>query len=338
MINFQVCSQMPSETTYVLSHTTEVYQASYQSNHVRADLMNLAFGSEDGGSDELLFAMLRNVSMIRDSSAPIDILPEEEDMFESRQDMTAIRDAIRSASDKKERSRLVSKANNLVKTLTRLKVEDKRARYFKMTDNLRARGLITDALRQGGGQATVAQTGPIKAISALLDAPTGQRDTERKMNPRPFLLAVLGYLSNAPIATTSEEKVDFPITDERLNIKVKEKSRCFLCETSLSSRSALMKHCERKHPADTSFSGPFPCPECKRHGLAKLLSISARRGVRTRRGSTARSIHQTGYCRHRLKSTNALYVQQSLARQPSSSVIRINISIPAVDGKHMGQP
>ncbi|KAI1742077.1 hypothetical protein F4680DRAFT_446151 [Xylaria scruposa] len=43
---------------YVLSHTTDVFESSYQPNHVRTDLMNLAFGSEAGGSDDLLFAML----------------------------------------------------------------------------------------------------------------------------------------------------------------------------------------------------------------------------------------------------------------------------------------
>ncbi len=46
--------------------------------------MKLAFGSEDRGSDQLLFAMLRDVFMTKDSGAPISILPEEENAFKSR--------------------------------------------------------------------------------------------------------------------------------------------------------------------------------------------------------------------------------------------------------------
>ncbi|KAI3331203.1 hypothetical protein F4824DRAFT_504220 [Ustulina deusta] len=256
---------------YVLSHTTNVFESSYQSHHVRADLMNLAFGSEDGGSDQLLFAMLRDVSMTKDSGAPISILPEEENAFKSRQDMTALHNSLRETSDRKERSQLRSKINNLTKTLTRLKLEENRARYFDEADHLRARGLSTKALRRGSDSATTHQTGPIKAVSTLLDTRAGQGDASHKINPRPYIIALLGYLSNAPIVSTRGIDTDPPVAAKPILSEGKKRSQCFLCETSLSCRSSLTKHCDVKHPADTSFGRPFPCPECRRLGLDEAI-------------------------------------------------------------------
>ncbi|KAI1157749.1 hypothetical protein F5B18DRAFT_643736 [Nemania serpens] len=256
---------------YVLSHTTDVFESSYQSNHVRADLMNLAFGSEAGGSDDLLFAMLRNVSMTKDPGAPIYILPEEENAFKWRKDITGLYDAMRATTDKREKSRLGSKINSLTKTLSRLKLEEKRASYFDEADQLRARGLSTAVLHQGGGPATAHQTGPVKAVSMLLDIRIGQCDAAHKINPRPYIIALLGYLSNAPIAPIGKTEISPPAAVKSILSEVKKKSHCFLCDTPLSCRSSLTKHCDTKHPADTSFGRPFPCPECKRLGLDEAI-------------------------------------------------------------------
>ncbi|KAI1424703.1 hypothetical protein F5Y12DRAFT_428331 [Xylaria sp. FL1777] len=140
---------------YILLHTTDVFESSYQFNHVRADFMNLAFGSEARGSNKLLFSMLRNVFMTKDPSAPINILPEEKDAFKSQQDITAIHDAMQATTDKKKRRSLGSKMNNLIKTLSRLKLEEKRANYFNEANYLRACGLSTAVLQQSGGPVTV---------------------------------------------------------------------------------------------------------------------------------------------------------------------------------------
>ncbi|KAI0190543.1 hypothetical protein F4808DRAFT_465646 [Astrocystis sublimbata] len=55
---------------YVLSHTTHVFESSYQSFRVRADLMQLAFKTNAGDHGQL-FTRLCDVSLGRDTNAPV---------------------------------------------------------------------------------------------------------------------------------------------------------------------------------------------------------------------------------------------------------------------------
>ncbi|KAI3333972.1 hypothetical protein F4824DRAFT_220161 [Ustulina deusta] len=185
--------------------------------------------------------------------------------------MTALHSFLRETSDRKERSQLRSKINNLTKTLTQLKLEENRARYFDEADYLRACGLSTEALCRGSNFATTHRTGPIKAVLTLLDTRAGQGDASHKINLRPYIIALLGYLSNAPIVSTRGVDTDPPVAAKPILSEGKKRSQCFLCETLLSCRSSLTKHCDVKHPADTSFGRPFPCPECRRLGLDEAI-------------------------------------------------------------------
>ncbi|KAI1085901.1 hypothetical protein F5B19DRAFT_264814 [Rostrohypoxylon terebratum] len=124
---------------HILSHTTSVFESSYQSHRVRADLMSLAFGNE-AGRDEQLFAMLRDMSMSRDANAPVDITAKEYRAFEQRSDVVMLRRSMDNATDSKERTRFRSKVNNLLRTLSQLQLEKNRAEYFKRVDYLRAKG------------------------------------------------------------------------------------------------------------------------------------------------------------------------------------------------------
>lgn len=65
--------------------------------------MNLASGSKAGGSDDLLFAMLCNVSITKDLGSPIYILLEEENASKWRKDINGFYDAMRATTDKREK-------------------------------------------------------------------------------------------------------------------------------------------------------------------------------------------------------------------------------------------
>ncbi|RYP01717.1 hypothetical protein DL764_006110 [Monosporascus ibericus] len=122
---------------YILSHTTGVFESSYQSHRVRANLMSLAFG-KDAGRDDKLFAMLRDMSVSRDANAPVDITMDEHREFEQRKDVSGLRHEIATVANGNERTKLRAKLHNLLKTLRKLKLDEKRDEYFHRVDYLRA--------------------------------------------------------------------------------------------------------------------------------------------------------------------------------------------------------
>ncbi|KAI1093468.1 hypothetical protein F5B19DRAFT_482691 [Rostrohypoxylon terebratum] len=255
---------------HILSHTTSVFESSYQSHHVRADLMSLAFGNQTG-RDELLFSTLRDMSMSRDANAPVNITVEECRKFEQRKDIKTFRHQITTASNSKERSRLRSKINYLLKTLSQLQLYKNRAEYFKRVDYLRAQGMPTDEVFPSGSDSFSPSLVPTIAVSRLLKSPVERNVVDYDTQSRLYIDAVLGYLTNAPVSTRckgeAEEdeergKKEYQITDE----PQQKRTRCLLCGNSFCSRSALTKHCKRRHTKETTFSQPFPCPECLRLG------------------------------------------------------------------------
>ncbi|KAI0388262.1 hypothetical protein F5Y17DRAFT_248639 [Xylariaceae sp. FL0594] len=138
---------------YVLSHTTHVFESSYQSFRVRADLMRLAFKA-DAGDHSKLFARLCDVSLGKDTNAPVNISAEEKLQFETRNDITKLRHAIKMTNDLKERGRLRTNLKNLLKALGYLKLQENRTRYFEQVDRLRAQGSDTNEICIFNGKET----------------------------------------------------------------------------------------------------------------------------------------------------------------------------------------
>lgn len=253
---------------YVLSHTTSVFESSYQAQHVRADLMSLAFG-DDGGRQEELFSMLRNTSTAWDDRAPVEITTEEEHSFESRFDVTQIRQALSHAAESTERKRLQSKLTSVLSTLRRLKLEEKRREYFERVDYLRSSGTAPEKdsyhLMSNIGHTTTQE----RRVSSFLKVAADSKEVQAEHNPRPYVSAVFDYLlQKAPIFTdrTSDQN---PSDTTKVT-----PSRCLLCSKNYSDRSALTKHSNSAH-SDKTFSRPFPCPECLSTHKTVLISSAS---------------------------------------------------------------
>ncbi|KAI1321134.1 hypothetical protein F5Y16DRAFT_413825 [Xylariaceae sp. FL0255] len=88
---------------YVLSYTTYVFESTFKAN-IR--------------DHSQLFTKLCNVSLGRDTNAPVDISPKEELQFENRPGIIELRNAIKITTDSKHRAGLRLKLKGLIKTLS----------------------------------------------------------------------------------------------------------------------------------------------------------------------------------------------------------------------------
>lgn len=221
---------------YILSNTTQVFQGSYQTKRVREDLMGLAFGSM-AGRNNALFQRLRNMSLQRDANAPIG--PSEEDLreFEQRKDVCDLRgslEAAKRAGDRKAATALDGQLRYIIKILSSLKVQEKRAEYFSRVDGLRALGLPTvgtPAARTAGsapgegaaGKGAPGKVAPRKrsrdaaaAVARFLQSRTRDVDEHRPFEQcsERFMNLLVGYLTRRPEADpsldaeTSEREAD----------------------------------------------------------------------------------------------------------------------------------
>ncbi|KAI1445143.1 hypothetical protein F5Y02DRAFT_427123 [Annulohypoxylon stygium] len=181
-----------------------------------------AFGNEVG-RDKQLFAMLRDMSMSRDVNAPVDITEEECRKLEQRQDVAILRHHIDTASDSKERTRLRSKVNNLLRTLSQLQLEKNRAEYFKRVDYLRAQGMPTDDVYPSDSGRSSLSLVSTTAVSKLFKSPVERKVVDCDAYARLYICALLRYLTNAPVSTRGKggveedeerKKTDYKIIDE----------------------------------------------------------------------------------------------------------------------------
>ncbi|TGJ78353.1 hypothetical protein E0Z10_g10409 [Xylaria hypoxylon] len=261
---------------YVLSHTTHVFESSYQSFRVRADLMQLAFKA-DAGDHSQLFARLCDVSLGRDTNAPANISPEEELQFGERKDITVLRNAIKKTTDPKEQARLRTNLNNLVKTLSQLKLQDNRAKYFEQVDYLRAQGHATDKICAPNEKKTPLPRA-IARIFRSLHAFVEEQAADHTRRSRYYMSFLLAYLTNAPptVSDELESKQEKKAWADLSPVSQDGLSRCLLCKKLYAGRSALTRHYKALHTDDTTFSRPFSCPECQLIGLEETLIGSAR--------------------------------------------------------------
>jgi hypothetical protein len=119
---------------YIMSHTNNMFKSQYQTSRIREDLAQAAFGQRTGSDNGLLFAMLRNISLSRDSNAPIDIASTEWAEFEAREDATTLRKAMteaRNENNLKFLETLKSRFGYLRRSWKSLKLADNRRKYFE---------------------------------------------------------------------------------------------------------------------------------------------------------------------------------------------------------------
>ncbi|RYO80969.1 hypothetical protein DL762_007375 [Monosporascus cannonballus] len=192
---------------YILSHTTGVFESSYQSHRVRANLMSLAFG-KDAGRDDKLFAMLRDMSVSRDANAPVDITMDEHREFEKRNDVGGLRYEIATAKNGNERTKLRAKLHNLLKTLRKLKLDEKRDEYFRRVDYLRAQGMATIDTCLPDNSSSVLPPASTAGVASLLMVPVDSLSIDRDSHSRRYMCALLGYLTSAPVEAFEGGKVE----------------------------------------------------------------------------------------------------------------------------------
>ncbi|KAJ3573686.1 hypothetical protein NPX13_g4609 [Xylaria arbuscula] len=260
---------------YVLSHTTHVFESSYQSFRVRADLMQLAFKA-DAGDHSQLFARLCDVSLGRDANAPVNISPEEELEFEERKDVIGLRNAIRTTTDSKERTRLRTNLKNLLKTLCQLRLQDNRIQYFKQVDHLRAQGYTTNNISLPNGN-KISLPPVIGNISQLFHIPVENQAADYAGHSRRYMSSLLAYLTNTPVVSNElEVKEEDNACPDTSPVSQDGLSRCLLCRKLYANRSALTRHSNALHTDEATFSRPFSCPECQSVGLEETIISSAR--------------------------------------------------------------
>lgn len=133
---------------YVLSHTSDVFLASYQPRQVRQDLIAIAFSQP---SDPTLFHLLRTASAGRDENAPLYPDTATLQSFEQRPDVRKARaehDKVRQThgAGSKEYRRSRFQVEFLLKEPSKQAVERDRKSYFELVDRLRAEEKVTTDL------------------------------------------------------------------------------------------------------------------------------------------------------------------------------------------------
>ncbi|KAJ3480548.1 hypothetical protein NLG97_g8046 [Lecanicillium saksenae] len=133
---------------FIMSHSTSVFEMSYQSPHIKADLMKIAFGERSGDHEEQI-AKMRSVFSRRDPFSPIYLTCEELAEFDERDDISTLRRQYRKieGTDKELETAISNRIRYITNVLERLKLREKRAAYFAAVDDLRARGQSTAHLR-----------------------------------------------------------------------------------------------------------------------------------------------------------------------------------------------
>ncbi|KAI1382904.1 uncharacterized protein F4822DRAFT_440681 [Hypoxylon trugodes] len=146
----------PSLRNYILSHSSGMFQHSYQPRRLGRDLGTIAFGQLGGGSgDERLFEFLRNSSLGRDERAPVSPTAEDLAGFQRRRDIQRLRTELEGVTDPAARNLISHRIAGIVKSLSRQRVLQLRETYFAEADRRRGLGLPTDDL---AGAPTVSQT------------------------------------------------------------------------------------------------------------------------------------------------------------------------------------
>ena len=118
---------------------------SYQTQEVRANLAEVAFGSLAGQNNGLLIS-IRSLSIQSDPGAPIEPSQDDLSSFERRSDVKDARRRLkraRRARDRKRINKYDNKLRHLNRKLRKLAVLERREEYFKRVDDLRSRGLPT---------------------------------------------------------------------------------------------------------------------------------------------------------------------------------------------------
>ncbi|KUI64507.1 Mitosis inhibitor protein kinase mik1 [Cytospora mali] len=248
----------PAFRNYLFSHSSSMFERSYQPRHVKQDLLSLLAPeaqAEDAGD---LFRILRNSSLQCDPLAPIDVSQEDIVHWKNtREDMRGLL----SSNDYKKSTRV----RVLVKKLSRAHITGQRRQYFEESNRRRALGQTTDDLHtvrpklrtsRGGESLEEAITQHFQHNSDSDDPP----DPGHKLS---YLEMLVAYLRKKPQIVPT----------------------CFICcgentlqatgsagEGVFNSWQEVWKHSNKAHRSTQMW--PLPCPECNRLGYERSYQIA----------------------------------------------------------------
>ncbi|KAB5572287.1 hypothetical protein GE09DRAFT_1216851 [Coniochaeta sp. 2T2.1] len=139
----------PTLRNYILSQSSSMFHHSYQARNFSGNLAIIAFGGLGGDSgDAKLFKSLSNSSLSRDERAPVNPTAEDLAGFERRRDIQDLRQEMREAVDQGAQNRVSKRIANIIKSLSRLRVQELREAYFQAADQRRGQGLPADNLAE----------------------------------------------------------------------------------------------------------------------------------------------------------------------------------------------
>lgn len=241
-----------------MSHTTSVFENSYQTARFRDDLHSLAFGTSAEASTAT-FKSLCNTSLTRDPSAPISLTEGEMAHWETRRDVTQLR-ALISEAEGREKQKLQSKLKTLRAALEELELDKKRSKYFRDISDLRAHGIRPDNIPPE--QARTTSHRPENMVFKFLNR---ENPVDDSVAQAAYLRAIFEYLQSPPIPARrrSSAQIKTPEPSPLLPGPVPERgTSCLLYDQTLCDRSSLTRH-HAKHHLKVDFK-PFVCPECVR--------------------------------------------------------------------------
>ena len=280
---------------YILSHTNGVFETKYQASRIREDLVQAAFGHRTGSDNGPLFASLRNISLSRDVNAPTTISLEEWAEFDNRKDATTIRGAITDAKGRGDHQ-FIQLLNSRLKSLRlawgKLKLVDKRQKYFIEADRMRALG-------QQPPRST--RNLPLNITTRFVrlgNAPMADRISQyyiRNWNgsnvdedPRRYIHLLRAYqcgfheanldiwedeklydeAEEIPESNSKSDNTNYECGNEensKMNVDDDRVSCILCCNLKFASRKSLTSH-YNSHQKQNVFEKEVQCPECQRKG------------------------------------------------------------------------
>ncbi|KAF6808160.1 hypothetical protein CPLU01_15711 [Colletotrichum plurivorum] len=287
----------PHLSNYILSHTENVFQGSYQPVHVTENLPRLAFARVlEFDAHERLYGLLENASFRRDEGAPI--YPKEEDLsqWEQRRDIRGLRAKYQyvrahSNADDPQAKRIAAQIQFIRDRLSDLQVAEDRRQYFEVAGRLRAAGQpIPHELKRGNVLHRKQYYGPISDAATAIGRFLHQKN-HSVASPGAFIEMGLAYLENLPdvVKTVAAkhaptmqtpsgtppikpdaEALDDPEDPDDPDVR----PRCLFGCGFFSNRGNLTRHVQNMHIVRRrNFDRPFNCPECTQHGLQAAVIV-----------------------------------------------------------------
>ncbi|KAF3763129.1 hypothetical protein M406DRAFT_331693 [Cryphonectria parasitica EP155] len=172
----------PALRNYILSHSSGIFQRSYQARQLRQNLLPIL--SPEASADDDLFALLRQSSLDCDSRAPIYVKRTDIDHWEHT------RNDLRQCAEQGNWQR----RSVIIRSLSRLLIDERRRQYFQAAGDLRARGQAVDGLAEPhqnhARQSIYASTSsPAEAVASLL----GLADGDPLSHARAYIERLVAY-------------------------------------------------------------------------------------------------------------------------------------------------